>query len=86
MKSRSDSTKSLQQELPDGVQAEFDHFLSLDDSNADLMAIVNVSGNIALQPASISFCLASSLSPAPNIPSSRRISEPPRSMFNTPGW
>jgi hypothetical protein len=38
--------ESLQQELPDGVQAEFDHFLSLDDSNADLMAIVKVSGNI----------------------------------------
>jgi len=38
--------ESLQQELPDGVQAEFDHFLSLDDSNADLMGIVKVSGNI----------------------------------------
>jgi hypothetical protein len=38
--------ESLQQELPDGVQAEFDHFIFLDDYNADLMAIVNVSGNI----------------------------------------
>jgi hypothetical protein len=38
--------ESLQEDLPDGVQAEFDHFLSLDDYNADLMAIVNVSGNI----------------------------------------
>jgi hypothetical protein len=36
----------LQEEFPDGVQAEFDHFLSLDDYNSDLMGIVNVSGNI----------------------------------------
>jgi len=32
--------------VPDGVQAEFDHFLALDDYNSDLMAIVKVSGNI----------------------------------------
>jgi hypothetical protein len=38
--------ESIQQDLPDGVQAEFDHFVSLDDYNADLMGVVKVSGNI----------------------------------------
>ena len=38
--------ESMQEDLPDGVQAEFDHFLGLDDYNSDLMAIVKVSGNI----------------------------------------
>jgi hypothetical protein len=38
--------ESMQEDLPDGVQADFDHFLSLDDYNSDLMAIVKVSGNI----------------------------------------
>jgi hypothetical protein len=33
--------------LPDGVQADFDHFISLDDYNVNLMAIVNVSGSLA---------------------------------------
>jgi hypothetical protein len=36
----------IQGEIPEGVQADFDHFLSLDDFNSNLMAIVKVSGNI----------------------------------------
>ena len=38
--------ESLQNDLPDGVQAEFDHFLGLHDYNTDLLGIVKVSGNI----------------------------------------
>ncbi len=38
--------ESYQDSLPDGAQAEFDHFLGLDDCNTLLMAIVKVSGNI----------------------------------------
>ena len=37
---------SIRESMPDGVQAEFDHFLSLDDYNANLIAIVKLSGNI----------------------------------------
>jgi hypothetical protein len=36
----------MQGEVPDGVHAEFDHFLGLDDSNSNLMGIVKISGNI----------------------------------------
>ena len=32
--------------VPDGVQADFDHFLALDDYNSNLMAIVKLSGAI----------------------------------------
>jgi hypothetical protein len=32
--------------LPDGVHADFDHFLALDDYNAKLIAIINLSGNL----------------------------------------
>jgi hypothetical protein len=38
--------ESMQAELPEGVQADFDHFLGLDDYNASLIGIVKVSGNI----------------------------------------
>jgi hypothetical protein len=38
--------ESLQNELPDGVEADFDHFLGLDDYNSDLLVIVKTSGNI----------------------------------------
>jgi len=38
--------ESIQEDLPDGVQAEFDHFLALDDYNSDLMGVLKVSGNI----------------------------------------
>jgi len=37
----------LQNQLPDGVQGEFDHFLGLDDYNSNLLAVVKVSGNLA---------------------------------------
>lgn len=36
----------LGEEVPDGVQIDFDHFLALDDYNSNLMAIVRVSGNV----------------------------------------
>jgi hypothetical protein len=32
--------------VPDGVSAEFDHFLGLEDSHSQLMGIVNLSGNM----------------------------------------
>ena len=38
--------ETLQAELPEGVQADFDHFLGLEDYNASLIGIVKVSGNI----------------------------------------
>ena len=38
--------ESIQDNLPDGVQADFDHFLGLDDYNSNLMALVKVTGNI----------------------------------------
>ena len=38
--------ESLRDELPEGVQADFDRFQALDDYNADLVAFANVSGNI----------------------------------------
>jgi hypothetical protein len=38
--------ESMRDYLPEGVQADFDHFIGLDDSNAILVGIVNVSGNI----------------------------------------
>jgi hypothetical protein len=41
--------ESIQDEFPEGVQADFDHFLSLDDPNVNLMAIVKVSGNLGTQ-------------------------------------
>ena len=38
--------ESLEGELPDGVHADFDHFLALDDYESDLMGIVRISGNL----------------------------------------
>jgi hypothetical protein len=38
--------ESLRESMPDGVLAEFDHFLALDDYNANLMAIIKVSGSL----------------------------------------
>ena len=32
--------------LPDGVHADFDHFLGLDDYNSNLIGIINLSGNL----------------------------------------
>jgi hypothetical protein len=39
-------TESIRADLPDGVQADFDHFLALDQYDSNLMAVVNVSGNL----------------------------------------
>jgi Domain of Unknown Function with PDB structure (DUF3857)/Transglutaminase-like superfamily len=39
--------ESVQNDFPDGVQGDFDHFLGLDDYNVNLIAFVKVSGNIA---------------------------------------
>jgi hypothetical protein len=39
----------IQNDFPDGVQADFDHFLALDDPNVNLIAIVKVSGNLGTQ-------------------------------------
>jgi len=38
--------ESMNNELPEGVQADFDHFLALENYNAVLIAIVNVKGTI----------------------------------------
>lgn len=37
---------AIQADLPEGIQAVFDHFLGLDEYNLNLIAVVNVSGNI----------------------------------------
>jgi len=39
--------ESMRAYLPDGVQADFDHFLSLDDETVNLIAIIKISGNMA---------------------------------------
>ncbi len=36
----------IQAYVPEGVQADFDHFLSLDDPNTNLLAMIKVSGNL----------------------------------------
>ena len=38
--------ESMRDSLPDGVTADFDHFLGLDDENTNLIGIVNISGSI----------------------------------------
>ena len=38
--------ESMRGELPDGVQPEFDHFIGLEDSNINLLAIVKVNGSL----------------------------------------
>jgi hypothetical protein len=38
--------ESMREAVPDGVQAELDHFLALDDYNVQLMAVVKVSGSL----------------------------------------
>jgi hypothetical protein len=37
---------SLESEVPDGVEAHLDHFLGLDDPYVNLVAVINVHGNI----------------------------------------
>jgi hypothetical protein len=39
--------ESIKGEFPEGVQAEFDHFLALDDYNANLIAVVKLEGTAA---------------------------------------
>jgi hypothetical protein len=38
--------ESMRGDLPDGAQADFDHFQALDDSSVNLVAFVNVSGSL----------------------------------------
>jgi hypothetical protein len=38
--------ESIKESIPDGVEADFDHFLGLPDYNSNLIAIVQVSGNM----------------------------------------
>ena len=38
--------ESIRAEIPDGVRADFDHFLGLEDYNSNLIGIVKVTGNI----------------------------------------
>lgn len=38
--------ESIRSDIPDGVQADFDHFLGLDDYASNLAAVVKVSGNM----------------------------------------
>ncbi len=38
--------ESIQGDFPDGVQADFDHFLALDDPTVNLIAIVKVTGSL----------------------------------------
>ena len=38
--------ESMRAYIPDGVQADFDHFLGLDDYNSNLIGVVKVSGNM----------------------------------------
>lgn len=38
--------ENLNSDLPEGVRAEFDHFVGLENYESNLMAIVNLSGNI----------------------------------------
>ena len=38
--------ESIQDEFPEGVQVDFDHFLNLDDSGSSLSSFVRISGNL----------------------------------------
>ena len=38
--------ESVRSDMPDGVQADFDHFLGLQEYNSNLVAIIKVSGNL----------------------------------------
>ncbi len=40
--------ESLLDDLPDGVETSFDHFVGLDDPESDLMAIISVTGKIGM--------------------------------------
>ena len=36
--------ESIRDQFPDGIQADFDHFLALDDYNANLIGVIKVNG------------------------------------------
>ena len=38
--------ESIRDEIPDGIEAEFDHFLALDDPNSNLVVVMKISGNL----------------------------------------
>jgi hypothetical protein len=38
--------ETISEVIPDGIQADFDHFLGLDDGNANLVGVVDVSGSM----------------------------------------
>jgi hypothetical protein len=38
--------ESIQEDFPDGVQGDFDHFVALNDYTVDLVAVVKVAGNL----------------------------------------
>ena len=40
--------ESIRNDVPDGVQVDFDHFISLDEYESNLMAVVKVSGNLGV--------------------------------------
>lgn len=40
--------EELEQDLPDGTKAEFDHFVGLTDYDSNLMAIIKLSGNVGI--------------------------------------
>ena len=39
--------ESLRESIPDGAQADFDHFLALEDYSANLIGVVKISGSLA---------------------------------------
>jgi hypothetical protein len=43
---KKDFMDSLRRDFPEGIEAELDHFLSLDDPERNLMAVVNISGQM----------------------------------------
>lgn len=38
--------EDLQNDLPEGVEAQFDHFVGLDNPDSNLMAVINITGKI----------------------------------------
>jgi hypothetical protein len=45
----------LQEELPDGIQAEFDHFSGVDDPNVNFVGFANISGSLGTATAKRAF-------------------------------
>ncbi len=72
--------------MPDGVEADFNHFIALPDYNSNLVAILDVTGNLGTATGKHYFLPGLFLKRAPAILSSRKTSEPPWSMFTIPRW